>query len=73
LESAHQQQLLDSLYGDFQQWRDYPEHQLGIMANTASSFMGGGAGQQTTTQGPGGDPLGQGMGYLMLANLMGWK
>jgi hypothetical protein len=60
------------MYGDFKEYRDYPEHQLGVMGNVVGSLLGR-AGGTTTTQGPGADPLGQGMGYLMLANLMGWK
>lgn len=73
IDSAHQQSLLDSLYGDFQSFKNYPQDQLGIMSGVVSSLLGGGGiGKNTTSTGPGADPLSQGMGYLMLANLMGF-
>lgn len=70
LERRQQQSLLDSNYGDFREWRDYPEHQLGVFGNALGSVLGRG-GQTTTSQGPGYDPVSQGIGMMMLGNNMG--
>lgn len=68
IERRQMQSLLDSQYGDFQEWRNYPNQQLDIMGNAISRAMGG-AGSQTTMTGPGPDRVSQGMGALALGSM----
>lgn len=72
IERRQQQSLLDSQRGDFDEWRGYPEHQLGVFGNALSSMLGG-AGRTQTTEGPGADPVSQGLGLMMLGNGMSNK
>jgi hypothetical protein len=70
IERGHNQNLLDSQYGDFREWRDYDRNQLDVYGN-ALSRAGGGAGSTQTSQGPGPDRVSQGMGAFALANFLG--
>ncbi len=72
VERRQNQSLLDSQYGDFREWRQYPEHQLGIFGNALGSLLGR-AGGSTTTQGPGPDRVAQGIGGMQLASQFGNK
>jgi hypothetical protein len=66
-----QQSLLDSLYGDFQEQRNYPWQQI----QNAASLLGTGsrAGGSTTSSVQGYDPVSQGLGVMQLASSMGSK
>jgi len=70
VDRSQYQQLLDSLYGDFQDQVKYPQQQLGIFGDALGRAMGAG-GQQSTTQGPGPDRVSQGVGTLAIANMLG--
>lgn len=72
VERRQGQSLLDSAYGDFTEWRNNPEQRLGVFGNALGSVMGRAGGTQTST-GPGSDPVGQGIGLMMLANAFGGK
>lgn len=72
LERRYMQSLLDSAYGDFNEWRQYPEHQLDVFGRAFGSLYGG-APRSTTTQGPGSDPLAQSLGAWQLSNQLGSK
>jgi hypothetical protein len=71
-ERNQQQSLLDSQYGDFQDWRNYPAQQLGIFGNALGAVTG--AAPRTTTSSadlPPPDRVGQGLGVMALANAFG--
>lgn len=69
IEQGNNQSVLDSMYGDWNDWRNYPQQQLGIFGNALSQAMGAG-GQQSTTQGPGPDRISQGIGTLALGRML---
>lgn len=69
VERNQMQRLLDSQYGDFNEWRDYPNRQLDVYGNALTRAMGG-AGSQTTATGPGPDRVSQGMGALALGQML---
>lgn len=70
VERNQMQDLLNSQYGDFNEWRNYPNQQLDVFGN-ALSRSAGGAGSTQTQQGPGPDRVSQGMGALALGNYLG--
>lgn len=70
LDTAHNQALLNSQYGDFQDWRNYPNQQLGVFGNAIGSVTGA-APRTQTTQGPGTDPLSAGLGTIALSRYLG--
>lgn len=70
LEQQHMQDLLNSNYGDFREWRDYDKGQSDFFGNSLSRAAGG-AGSTQTSQGPGPDRMSQGMGALAMANYLG--
>lgn len=72
VERNQMQDLLNSQYGDFNEWRNYPNQQLDVFGN-ALSRSAGGAGSTQTRQGPGPDRVSQGMGALAAANYLGRK
>jgi hypothetical protein len=67
VDQGQNQNLLNSLYNEWQTAYQYPWTQLNNFGNLAGSFMGAAPRTQTTT-GPGGDPTAQGIGTLILAN-----
>lgn len=69
VETNQYQNMLDADYGDFREWRDYPQQQLGIFGNALSQAMGAG-GSTSTTQGPGPDRVSQGLGTMALGRLL---
>lgn len=71
-ERNQQQSLLDSQYGDFQDWRSYPNQQLGVFGNALGSVTGA-APRTTTTDSPLAPPdrVGQGLGVMALGNYLG--
>lgn len=70
IERSHMQRLLDSQYGDFTEWRDWEQNQTDRFGN-ALARSAGGAGSTQTSQGPGADPVQQGLGAFMMANALG--
>lgn len=70
LEQQHMQDLLNSNYGDFREWRDYDKGQSDFFGNSLSRAAGG-AGSTQTSQGPGPDRMSQGLGALALTNYLG--
>lgn len=67
LDRQSQQRYMDSLYGDFNEWRSYPQQQLSIYGGALGNVLGNhGGGQTATTTGPGADPISQGIGAMML-------
>jgi hypothetical protein len=67
IESNQQQRLIDSLYGEWDEYRNWDQKQNDQFGNALSRSIGG-AGQQQTTEGPGPDRMSQGMGALALGN-----
>jgi hypothetical protein len=61
LQQQYGQSLLDSLYGDFTQQRDYNRGNIDWLANLLR-----GAGSQTTLTQPGADRVSQGLGSAAL-------
>ncbi len=72
MEQTNFQNLLNSQGRDWDQYQQYPEHQLGIFGNALGSLLGR-SGGSTTTQGPGADPFAQGLGAWQLGNQMNSK
>jgi hypothetical protein len=70
IEQNQYQRLLDSQYGDFNEWRDWEQRQNDAFGN-ALSRSAGGAGSTATTTGPGPDPMSQAFGGLSLASMLG--
>lgn len=58
---AQNQKILDALQGKFTQAQNYPEHQLDIYGQALSPLFGGGYKNSTST-GPGADPVSQALG-----------
>lgn len=72
IERRQNQSLLDSQYGDFNEWRNYPEHQLGVYGNALGSVMGRAGGSTNTTgELPPPDRVGQGLGIAALGSMLG--
>lgn len=72
VERGQQQDLLNSQYGDFQRWLDYPQQQLGIYGNALGSVLGTAPRTSTTTGQTGAsDNVSQGLGIYALANMLG--
>lgn len=69
MDRMNQQALFDSQYGDWREFRDWPEHQLGVFGNALGAVTGA-APRNSTTTGPGPDRLSQGFGTLMLGNML---
>jgi hypothetical protein len=66
------QNLLDSQYQDFTDWRNYPQQQLGIFGNALAPLFGGAPRSTTTDQGlPPPDRVSQGLGVAALGNFLG--
>lgn len=65
LQQNYGQGLLDSLYGDYREQRDYPWQQLDRYGSLLSRVLGG-AGQTQTTTAPGADRVSQGLGSAAL-------
>lgn len=68
----NQQQLLNSLYSDFTEQRQYPWTQLQNAAGLVAPIFGGSMGSTQTTQ-QSYSPVSQGLGVLSLANQAGNK
>lgn len=71
IERQQQQSLLDSAYGDFTDWRNYPNQQLQTYGNALGNVMGR-AGGSSTTETPYAPPdrVSQGLGIYALGNAM---
>lgn len=69
MQRGFDQQVIDAMYGDFQNANNYPWQQL---QNGAGIFgqLQGGMPRTTTTTGPGADPVAQGLGMWALGNSM---
>lgn len=65
LQQGYGQQLIDSLYGDYREQRDYPWQQLDRYGSLLSRVLGG-AGTVNTTTSPGSDRVSQGLGSAAL-------
>lgn len=69
LDRQNQQSLIDSQYGDWQRWNQHPQQQLDTFGNALGRITGT-QGQTQTTNGPGADRISQGMGTIMLGNML---
>jgi len=69
VDRSYMQDLLNSAYSDFTDWRNYPTQQLDIFGNALGRAMGSG-GQTSTTQGPPPDRVSQGIGTLAIGNML---
>lgn len=69
-EQMQMQRLLDSRFDDFNEWRNYPQQQLGILGN-AFRGLGGGAGTVSTTNTPDPSRSSQALGWLSLLSSFG--
>lgn len=69
IEQGNYQDILDSMRGDWTEWRDWDQRGLGIFGNALSQAMGAG-GTQSTTSGPGPDRISQGIGTLALGRAL---